>query len=263
MLCAQSHKTFLVPYIPVDIICPRLWPRCIFFQLVLSHCSVFHFQGWVSSTNSREEVPNGSGPVGGDAIPHSIGVESSLWASRHQGREGQRDREGQLPCLSIQTWPVWWFSVLLRRRRKIWKLFANWRCLNQEITAVSRIRVNRLVFSLVISSREKKPVRCFFFSWTLFGLERRSTRKRLLSTPLGTKISSHTVGMPEHVLFPRWQLDTFGSPGAPGFLEFSRPLGAFITRRQGREVSRKRARWSFRGVVLPAGRVVQFPEEVE
>ena len=118
MLCAQSHKTFLVPYIPVDIICPRLWPRCIFFQLVLSHCSVFHFQGWVSSTNSREEVPNGSGPVGGDAIPHSIGVESSLWASRHQGREGQRDREGQLPCLSIQTWPVWWFSVLLRRRRK-------------------------------------------------------------------------------------------------------------------------------------------------
>ena len=39
-----------------------------------------------------------------------------------------------------------------------------WRCLNQEITAVSRIRVNRLVFSLVISSREKKPVRCFFFS---------------------------------------------------------------------------------------------------
>ena len=85
--------TFLVPYIPVDIICPRLRPRCIFFQLVLYHCSVFHFQGWlefvfgwVSSTNARGwevqglEVPNSSGAVGGDAIS-SIGVESSL-ASR-------------------------------------------------------------------------------------------------------------------------------------------------------------------------------------
>ena len=35
-------------------------------------------------------------------------------------------------------------------------LISNWRCLNKEI------RVNRLVFSLVISSREKNPSGVFF-----------------------------------------------------------------------------------------------------